>query len=203
MTTEIRTMAFREQVPSRSTVEPRNNYRAYKAELRTDFRERCGYCDALDEYFGGTQGAHIDHFAPKKKFPRLETVYENLVYSCPFCNRAKSNKWIGNDPSVPNDGTSGFVDPCDPEFDEHLARDATGRVVPLTHIGQYMVDNLNLRLMRHKFIWQAQRLDQLAKRLEELIRTVKDNHPLYNELPKLLANVSSAYRMYRRRANDG
>ena len=196
-------MAFREQVPIRSTVEPRNNYRAYKAELRTDFRERCGYCDALDEYFGGTQGSHIDHFAPKKKFPHLKTVYENLVYSCPFCNRAKSNKWIGNDPSVPNNGTNGFVDPCDPEFDEHLARDATGRVVPLTHLGQYMVDNLNLRLMRHQFIWQAQRLDQLAERLEELIRTVKDNHPLYNELPKLLANVSSAYRMYRRLANVG
>ena len=201
---EVHLMAFRGQVPTRSTtVEPRNNYRDYKGELRADFGRRCGYCDELDEYFGGVQGAHIDHFAPKKEFLHLEAVYDNLVYACPFCNRAKSNKWIGDDSSVPNNGTEGFVDPCSPEFDEHLARDTTGRVVSLTHLGQYMVDNLNLRLMRHQFIWQAQRLAQLAEELDELIPLVRDNRPVYLELLELQQRNFSDYRMYLRRANDG
>ena len=196
-------MAFRGQVPTRSSVRARNSYRDYKAELRADFRERCGYCDARDEYFGGAQGSHIDHFAPKSKFPYLETVYENLVYSCSFCNRAKSNKWIGDDHAVPNNGTDGFVDPCSTEFDEHLARDTTGGVVPLTHLGKYMVDNLNMRLIRHRFIWQAQRLDQLAEKLDELRPIVRDNHSVYLELLESLADIFSEYRTYRRRANVG
>lgn len=194
-------MVFRERVPTRSAVKARKIYRDYKEELRADFGSRCGYCDAFDEYFGGAPGSHIDHFAPKSKFPKLETTYDNLVYSCPFCNRAKSNKWIGNDHSVPNNGSRGFVDPCSTEFDQHLARDETGGIVPLTPLGEYMVSNLNMRLIRHRFIWQAQRLDQLAEKLEELRPVVKNNHPLYSELLESLADIFQEYRTYRRRVN--
>ncbi len=199
---ETFTRALREEIPIRSTVTPRKNYRDYKNELRHDFRNRCGYCDALDEYFGGRHGSHIDHFAPRSLFPTLETVYENLVYSCPFCNRAKSNKWIGNDYTKPNNGTSGFVDPASREFDNHLARDKKGKVVALTRLGEYMVKNLNLRLIRHQFIWQAQKLDQIAERLEELRPLVQKDDPLSHNLLESLAVISSEYRRYRRRAND-
>lgn len=200
---QVQTIAFRRKAPTRSKVAPRNSYRDYKGELRENFGARCGYCDGLDDYFGGSAGSHIDHFAPRSKFPHLETVYDNLVYSCPFCNRAKSNKWIGDDDAVPNNGTHGFVDPCSLEFDKHLARDAIGRVVPLTQLGEYMVKNLNMRLIRHRFIWQAQRLDELAEKMETLRPIVKDNHPLYVELLEALADIFTAYRHYRRRANEG
>lgn len=195
------TIALRETIPIRSSVTPRSNYRDYKGQLRRDFRKRCGYCDALDEYFGGRHGAQIDHFAPRSLFPDLETVYENLVYSCPFCNRAKSNKWIGDDYKIPNNGTDGFVDPTSSEFDNHLARDRKGKVVALTKLGEYMVKNLNLRLIRHQYIWQAQKLDQIAERLEQLRPHVAEDNLLYLNLLEAVADISSEYRKYRRRAN--
>ena len=133
----------------------------------------------------------------------METVYENLVYSCPFCNRAKSNKWIGDDYKTPNNGTEGFVDPASSEFDNHLARDKKGKVVALTKLGEYMVNNLNLRLIRHQYIWQAQKLEQIAERLEVLKPHVKKDNPEYYDLLELLTDISSQYRKYRRRVYAG
>ena len=193
---------IRVERPVRSAVRQRANYRGYKVDLRLDFKSRCGYCDDSDEYFGGSHGYQIDHFAPKSRFSTLELDYLNLVYSCPFCNRAKSYKWVGNDSSKPNNGTCGFVDPCEPEYDKHLARDATGQIVALTRLGEYIVRNLNLRLIRHQFIWQAQKLDQLSEKLERLRQIVEKNNPVYLELLESLADIFSEYRKYRQRLNE-
>ena len=190
---------LRESIPVRSAVAQRRNYRAYKDELRADFNSRCGYCDSIDEYFGGLSGAHIDHFAPKSKFPTLANCYQNLVYSCPFCNRAKSNKWLGNNASIPNNGNEGFVDPCSGEFDNHLAREASGEIVPRTGLGEYMVDHLKLRLVRHRFIWQAQRLDKLLAQLLQLLPLVQRGDPRRLELLEAMADLLGAYQEYRRR----
>ena len=189
----------RELIPARSAVAYKGNYRLYKGELRADFNYRCGYCDSTDEYFGGLSGAHIDHFAPKSKFPTLATQYDNLVYSCPFCNRAKSNKWLGNDANIPNDGKEGFVDPCSDEFDRHLTRRASGEIVPKTRLGEYMVDHLKLRLVRHRFIWQAQRLDKLLTELQQLLPLVQSGDPRRLELLEAIAGLIGAYQNYRRR----
>ena len=195
-------LPFRSRTPTRSNVAPQYSYRLYKPDLRADFDTRCGYCDARDEYFGGVTGSHIDHFAPKSKFPDLETVYDNLVYSCPFCNRAKSNKWIGDNHTIPNDGQYGFVDPCSTDFDLHLARDSRGRVVSLTPLGEYMVKNLNMRLLRHQFIWQAQRLDHLAAKLQKMLPMLKDSHQLYVQVLEMIAQLFAEYRAYCRRASN-
>ena len=190
---------LRERIPVRSVAVQRANYRLYKGELRTDFNFRCGYCDSNDEYFGGLSGAHIDHFAPKSKFPALVNCYQNLVYSCPFCNRAKSNKWLGNNANIPNNGKEGFVDPCSEGFDLHLARRPSGEIVPRTRLGEYMVDHLKLRLVRHRFIWQAQRLDTLLTRLRQLLPLVQREDPRRLELLEAIADLFGAYQDYRRR----
>ena len=190
---------LRERIPVRSVVAQRANYRLYKGELRADFNSRCGYCDSIDEYFGGLSGAHIDHFAPKSKFPALASHYHNLVYSCPFCNRAKSNKWSGNNANIPNNGKTGFVDPCSDELDKHLARRASGEIVPTTSLGEYMVDHLKLRLVRHRFIWQAQQLDELLTRLLQLRPLVQRGNPRRLELLEAIADLLGAYQDYRRR----
>ena len=190
---------FRERIPVRSAVPRRANYRLYKGELRVDFDCRCGYCNSIDEYFGGLSGAHIDHFAPKSKFPDLESQYKNLVYTCPFCNRAKSNKWIGDDAETPNNGREGFVDPCNDQFDIHLARKPSGEIVPKSRLGEYMVDEMKLRLVRHRFIWQAQRLDQLMARLLQLRPQVQPGNPRRLELLEAIADLLDAYQEYRRR----
>jgi 5-methylcytosine-specific restriction endonuclease McrA len=106
-------------IPARSTGQPaRASYRAYKPQLRVDFAQCCGYCGDEDRFYGGLPGYQVDHFAPHSLFPALLTAYANLVYACPYCNRGKSNTWIGVDAAVSHNGEEGFVDPCLPAFDE-------------------------------------------------------------------------------------
>lgn len=183
----------------RSNVVQRSSYRSYKDDLRKDFNARCGYCDSSDEYFGGRSGAHIDHFAPKSKFPDLQNSYKNLIYSCPFCNRAKSNKWISDDPARSHDGTNGFVDPCDGDFDSHFVRRRSGEIVATSKLGEYMIDHLKLRLVRHMYIWQADRLDKLLSRLVELRKHVPSSNPRHIELLTAMADMIEDYQKYRRR----
>lgn len=192
-------MSIRKYSPTRSDVDERSNYRDYKPDLRNDFSSRCGYCDSPDEYFGGRRGFQIDHFAPLSKFPDLQLTYSNLVYSCPFCNRAKSNKWIGTDSNVPNDGSEGFVDPCCSSFETHLKRDSQGRVLANTDLGDYMIKNLKLKLLRHQYVWQAQKLSDLEDRVRFLLNIIESSDSLSDnvELLKGYVEISSAYKIYR------
>lgn len=187
---------FRKNIPARSDVAQRQNYRTYKSQLRLDFHTRCGYCDDRDRYYGGVRGAHIDHFAPKSKFDHLKSSYENLVYSCPYCNSAKYDKWIGNDANVPNDGASGFVDPCGPELDRHLGRSREGSIIALTPLGRYLVENLNLRLVRHQITWQMDRIERLREELRQLRSLVPVNTDKHNELTDAIENLFDEYLTY-------
>uniref|UniRef100_UPI00403F8105 HNH endonuclease n=1 Tax=Paenibacillus sp. KS-LC4 TaxID=2979727 RepID=UPI00403F8105 len=49
----------------------------------------------MDKYNGGYIAYHVEHFAPKEKFEHLKYTYDNLRYSCSYCNIFKSNKWVG------------------------------------------------------------------------------------------------------------
>src|SRR5271154_2101665 len=91
---------FRLSVPSQTCSKQYLNYRRYKKYLIVDFSNRCGYCDGHDKWYGGFKNFHIDHFAPKEKFPQLKTVYSNLIYSCPSCNIAKSDFWPSTDENI-------------------------------------------------------------------------------------------------------
>ena len=195
-------LPLRVQIPNRSSAAPKRHYRQFKNELRSDFNACCGYCDSTDRYFGGKSGAHIDHFAPKSKFPALENSYDNLVYSCPFCNRAKSDKWVGNNPRIPNNGLEGFVDPCSTKLDDHLARNPVGEIVPKSELGEFMIDSLHLRLARHRYIWQAQRLDKLVAKLNELQPRVAKDSPTYLELLENLTELFAEIRKYEQRIHD-
>ena len=189
-------LPLRGDAPTRSKVPRFKSYRAHKPQLREDFRRRCGYCNGPDAHFGGPTGSHIDHFAPKSKFPDLGSSYENLVYSCPFCNRAKADKWVGDDPTIPNNGTVGFIDPCGPELDRHLGRSSKGAIIELTPLGHYIVENLNLRLARHQFIWQVDRIKSLACELLRLRDRLAVNSHRYNELANAIADLFAEYLQY-------
>lgn len=79
-----------------------------KKHLAEDFGHRCAYCDDLDTYGGGYRAYHVEHFAPKEKFPALRFDYDNLLYACPWCNRAKWDIWPSNDPKINVVGKEGF-----------------------------------------------------------------------------------------------
>ena len=158
--------------PARSAAEPRAKYVEYRPTLRADFNQSCGYCDASDK---GVDSIcfHIDHFAPQSKFITLSATYTNLVYACRFCNIRKSNHWVGLDPMYPNDGESGFVDPCSDEYDEHLERHHSGRIIARTTLGAYMIKRLNLNLLRHELLWRSRRAQALTDEIDRLIEKRK------------------------------
>ena len=89
------------------------NYEAYRAWLRDEFAFRCVYC-LRREHWEKMQGAfEIDHFLPQARNPNLGAEYDNLVYSCARCNRAKGSLivpdpcvvFIARSVRVNNDGT--------------------------------------------------------------------------------------------------
>lgn len=141
-------------------------YQSFKSPLREDFRHRCGYCDDHDFYMGGSRGYHIDHFKPKSRFPKLETVYQNLVYSCPFCNISKSDTW--EEP--------GFLDPCSDEYDNHLHRNSSGEILYKSTRGQFIHGNLKLYLKRHKVIWLIEKLRSQKRIISQLLETTEGMH---------------------------
>ena len=142
--------------PVRSVIAAQAVYTAYRDDLRKDFNGCCGYCDDADERVDRLL-FHIDHFAPKTKFPLLRTHYPNLVYACRFCNVCKSSHWVGDDATVANDGRAGFVDPCAADYDDHVERDSSGRIVSKTELGAYIVRRLKLNLACHELLWKARR----------------------------------------------
>lgn len=103
--------------------------RSNKQRLVEDFDKKCGYCDDVDIYSGGYNVYHVEHFAPKEKFIELEFTYDNLLYSCPYCNISKSNKWVGSTSNENVIGNKGFVDPCTDEYNLHLKRDEQGNII--------------------------------------------------------------------------
>lgn len=165
-------MSIHTRKPARSAVEARTPYTAYREELRADFHGCCGYCDDSDER-ADRISFHIDHFAPKTRFPELETDYANLVYACRFCNIHKSSKWVGNDAAQHNDGTIGFIDPCTPDYDAHLERGPNGRIGGRTDLGRHIVKELNLSLLRHELLWRARKARALQAEIYPLIERYK------------------------------
>lgn len=141
----------------------KNHYSEYKEILVEDFHGICGYCGKKREYL--LDKYQIDHFAPKSKFKDLENQYSNLVLSCPNCNRLKSDKWIGNDSTIANDGEKGFVDPATDEYDKHLARDDDGNIIWKTNVGKYMYDIFKFDIRPNRLFWK---LDKLIK-LKEIL----------------------------------
>lgn len=159
----------------RTDIPERARYSQYKADLRADFSQQCGYCGTADYYSGGQRGYHIDHFAPKKRFDTLINSYPNLVYSCPICNGGKSDDWPSEEPHVSCLGNIGYIDPCLPEFDEHLARTTAGKIVALTPLGAYIHKKLKLSLKRREICWLIDKMEHQAKKLDEIIQTKPDN----------------------------
>ena len=120
---------FRDTLPKRTFVgKELKDYRGYKSILESDFCKRCGYSNCQQEWFGGKRNFQIDHFKPHSVHPELKTKYSNLVYSCSYVNRAKS------------DDLGTFLDPCDVNYNDHFYRDELGNIYPVenSEIAKYM-----------------------------------------------------------------
>lgn len=167
-----------------------------KQRLVKDFDHKCAYCDDHDGYSGGYNAYHVEHFAPKEKFKELEFVYDNLLYSCPYCNIAKSNKWISDKADINIMENKGFIDPCTDEYYIHLQRDDIGEIIHLTEIGEYIYYELKLYLKRHRILHNLEKVRSNKKLLKAKIDEKKRLHEdvtLLEELYKELCVVFCEY----------
>lgn len=154
------------QKPVRTCSKSYADYKSFKPYLVLDFNNRCGYCDSHDKFFGGLKNFQIDHFKPHSipLFLSLKHTYENLIYSCQSCNRAKSNKWKNDD---------GFIDPCDVDYATYISRDNYGKIKHNnTERGKYIYLNLNLFLKRHEFLWVIEKLETQKDEIRELRKEI-------------------------------
>lgn len=140
-----------------------------KKHLAVDFNHRCAYCDDWDYFNGEYRAYHVEHFAPKEKFPELKYTYTNLLYACPYCNGSKSDKWPSSDANVNVVGDVGFLDPCEDDYYKNLHRNSDGSIGYDTPLGEYIYSELSLGLKRHKYIFRITELYELLKLLKEKI----------------------------------
>lgn len=165
---------LKSKIPIRSyTGKFRKTNSINKKQLAKDFVNRCAYCDDLDSIAGGYKTYPVEHFAPKEKFPQLEFQYDNLLYSCPYCNRSKSDDWPSSNPNINVVDNKGYVDPCNKEYYLHLDRDEkTGNIIYKTTLGEYMYNKMHLYLRRHAIIYM---LDKLISKRDELSKSINND----------------------------
>lgn len=60
-----------------------------KNALLAESYSKCAYCEA--PIGAGHREIHVDHFMPKSKYPETVVQWDNLIPSCPHCNKSKSD----------------------------------------------------------------------------------------------------------------
>ena len=69
---------------------------------------KCMYCESK---IGHVSYPQIEHIKPKKKFPELEFVWENLGFCCQICNTNKGQKY---------DEARPFINPYNENPEDHI-----------------------------------------------------------------------------------
>jgi hypothetical protein len=182
--------------PRRTCTKKYSTHRQYKEYIKDDFNRRCGYCDDADHWMGGWRNFDIDHFKPQnnENFPEFKSLtccYENLIYSCFYCNNAKSNKWKSAD---------GFIDPCLDEYDKHLCRNDRGQIEYKTTQGKYIRKNLKLWLKRHELLWLMEKLNIQKEQLNKILKPTKDTEKLTALIAfnKIQNKIDFYYNLYKK-----
>ncbi len=157
-----------------------SNYGEYYHEIETDCQRRCVYCDITLNEIGG-EGMQLDHFRPKSipKFEHLSNDPNNLVLSCPKCNRLKSKCWPA-DISVNATYTDdcGFIDPFNTNRKEYFEIEDTGKIKGKKPPSKYIIKLLLLDRMariqiRRKRLLRV-KIKQIAIKLRDKIDKIKD-----------------------------
>lgn len=115
------------------------DYHKYKPFLQREFERKCIYC-MLPDSLKGSDNFGVEHYKPKKKFPDLSVVYQNLFYACNCCNRRKGDFW----PTANQLERGEFIpNPCDNVMFDHLRYD-DHIVKGHSHTGQFTIEALDL-----------------------------------------------------------
>lgn len=88
-------------------------YSSYKGALVREFNAQCVYCRSPLS-FGSRGVSAVEHYRPKKHFPKLKTKYANLFLSCMRCNAFKGSYWSDSQQRR-------ILNPCDDIMSHHLS----------------------------------------------------------------------------------
>lgn len=153
-------------------------YTSYRKTLRQDFKHRCGYCNDIDKR--RIRSFTIDHFVPQNPKDFTHNIkpnyYYNLIYSCSYCNLAKSNKYPTKDPKKPHNGTVGFIDPTTEEYTQTFERTQFGKIIAKeqSDLTDHIIENLNLWYPIHERMWKLERVMKLNLDIKEKLRKTKN-----------------------------
>jgi hypothetical protein len=170
----------------------------HKPDLQTDFHFHCGYCGSYDgfrhTYF------EVDHFVPKLLFEKNTNIsycqYDNLVYSCKFCNNKKLAQWPSNDETIHNLNNEGFVDPCDADFDTHIYRTQKGSIRWKTDLGKWMVEKgfkFDERDFGIRLLWELNQLRKTIGLLANEMAIYDSNSDEYKKIYDFAMQKSFSY----------
>lgn len=170
----------------------------HKSDLKIDFDSHCAYCGSFDGYRNTYY--EVDHFVPKSFFEPLGNIgltqYDNLVYSCRFCNRNKWDKWPSQSETIYSINNEGFVDPCTPDYDKHLYRTRDGAIMWITPLGKWMHSTafkFDERERGIKLLWNLNRLRLVMKRLISIRNNYEEESKEYISINEKLKEYSLKY----------
>ena len=192
---------FRSHSIQRTCTKKYIDYHSYKKYLQEDFSHRCCYCNLCEDMIGLVP-FQIDHFIPRKHFTKvrdsLETEYENLMFSCPKCNRAKGDQYEG-DLKSPQIENRLFYNPDQVDYNLIFYRDEFGGIASDDPKGQDMIRRLKLYRTVHRYAWILEKLDLLIARLEEKIsrETGEEKIRLERTLTELLQEYRKIDKQFR------
>lgn len=147
------------------------DYHSYTSFLLEDFSHHCCYCN-ISEKTLDIASFQIDHFIPKHAFrgkrDELLTQYDNLMLSCPKCNRAKSDQYEGDitSPSIENDL---FYNPDVVDYNSIFYRNEIGGISSDDAKGKEMIRRLRLYRPLHNYAWVLEKLDKIIDQLDHQI----------------------------------
>lgn len=198
-------MPLRDKIPQRRITPTKNpkgtNWSEHKPDLKEDFNSHCAYCHSYDGFRHTYY--EVDHFIPKDFFKPLGNIglcqYDNLVYSCKFCNNAKRAKWPTQSEKIHNDGLKGFVDPCSADYDSHFYRTDEGAIMWKTDLGKWMSKEAFKFDERERsliVLWNLNKLRILIEMIAtELVKYQQDSS-IYKEIENKAKEYSYQYVKY-------
>lgn len=134
-------------------------YSDWKEQIAEECFYQCVYCSIHEAQFGGIDHYHIDHFRPKSKFPESIEDILNLFYTCPVCNRFKSDDW----PGEPDLNTTTYIDPSKINYSELFYLKTDFEIVGNYTASKYII--LRLYLNRSQLIFERR---ESSKRIQEI-----------------------------------
>lgn len=199
-------MTVRDILPVRRPNPSKNpsgeNWREHKPDLKEDFNNCCGYCGSYDgfrhTYF------EVDHFIPKQFIKDSGSTislcdYNNLVYSCKFCNNKKLNKWPSQSETTFSIDNKGFVDPCNEEYETHFRRTKDGSILGITDLGKWMATEafkFDERDFAIKLLWELNQTRKILLVLTTKLKKEEKGSLVYKKTKQEAEKLSIEYFLF-------